>query len=67
MDIQTQVNILHSETFLRRGAERMQSETVPLAPTGRDIFSRLRQRIHPVTQDPLEAARTGLAGGGEDI
>ena len=60
VDIQTQVNILHSGTFLRRGADRMQSETVPLAPTGRDIFSRLRQRIHPVTQDPLEAARTGL-------
>jgi capsular exopolysaccharide synthesis family protein len=32
-----------------------------LAPTGRDIFSRLRQRIHPVTQDPLETTRTGLA------
>ena len=61
VDIQTQVNILHSGSFLRRGAERMQSETVPLAPTGRDIFSRLRQRIHPVTQDPLETARTGLA------
>jgi capsular exopolysaccharide synthesis family protein len=60
LDIQTQVNILHSGTFLRRGAERMQSETVPLAPTGTDIFSHLRQRIHPVTQDPLEAARTGL-------
>jgi succinoglycan biosynthesis transport protein ExoP len=60
VDIQTQVNILHSGSFLRRGAERMQSETVPLAPTGRDLFSRLRQRIHPVTQDPLEAARTGL-------
>ena len=54
VDIQTQVNLLHSDGFLRRGAERMQSETVPLAPTGRDIFSRLRQRIHPVTQDPLE-------------
>ena len=38
----------------------MQSETVPLAPTGRDIFSRLRQRIHPATQDPLEVGRTGL-------
>jgi capsular exopolysaccharide synthesis family protein len=61
VDIQTQVNILHSDSFLRRGAERMQSETVPLAPTGRDIFSRLRQRIHPVTQDPLETTRTGLA------
>ncbi len=60
VDIQTQVNILHSGSFLRRGAERMQSDTVPLAPTGRDIFSRLRQRIHPATQDPLEVCRTGL-------
>ncbi len=59
-DIQTQVNILRSSTFLKRGADRMQSDSVPLAPTGRDIFSRLRQRIHPATQDPLEAGRTGL-------
>jgi polysaccharide biosynthesis transport protein len=60
IDIQTQVNILRGETFLKRGAERMQSETVPLPTTGRDIFSRLRQRIHPATQDPLEAAKVGL-------
>jgi succinoglycan biosynthesis transport protein ExoP len=60
INIQTQISILHSGSFLRRGADRMQSDTVPLAPTGRDIFSRLRQRIHPATQDPLEAARTGL-------
>ena len=37
IDIQTQVNLLHSDSFLRRGAERMQSETVPLPPTGGDI------------------------------
>jgi succinoglycan biosynthesis transport protein ExoP len=61
VDIQTQVNLLHSTGFLRRGAERMQAETVPLAPTGRDIFSRLRQRIHPATQDPSETTRTGLS------
>ena len=59
VDIQTQVNILHSGSFLRRGAERMQSETVAMAPTGRDLFSRLRQRIHPVTQDSVEAQRIG--------
>jgi succinoglycan biosynthesis transport protein ExoP len=59
VDIQTQVNKLHSASFLRRGAERMQSETVVLPPTGRDLFSRLRQRIHPVTQDPLEVQRMG--------
>ena len=60
VNIQTQVSILHSGTFLKRGADRMQSESVPLAPTGRDIFSRLRQRLHPATQDPLENARQGL-------
>lgn len=58
--IQTQINILRSGTFLKRGAERMNQDTVPLAPTGTDIFSRLRQRIHPAIQDPLENARQGL-------
>jgi polysaccharide biosynthesis transport protein len=58
--IQTQISILQSGSFLRKGADRMQSDTVPLAPTGRDLFSRLRQRIHPATQDPLEASRTGI-------
>jgi capsular exopolysaccharide synthesis family protein len=60
VNIQTQINILHGGTFLKRGADRMQSETVPLAPTGQDLFSRLRQRLHPATQDPLENARQGL-------
>jgi polysaccharide biosynthesis transport protein len=60
VDIQTQVNLLRGGTFLKRGADRMQSDSVPLAPTGRDIFSRLRQRIHPATQDPVEAGRVGL-------
>ena len=60
VNIQTQVNILRGGTFLKRGADRMQSETVPLAPTGQDLFSRLRQRLHPATQDPLENAREGL-------
>ena len=60
VNIQTQISILRSGTFLKRAADRFQSETVPLAPTGRDIFSRLRQRVHPATQDPLENARSGL-------
>jgi polysaccharide biosynthesis transport protein len=61
VNIQTQIQILRGGSFLKRGADRMQSETVPLAPTGRDLFSRLRQRLHPATQDPLENARRGLA------
>lgn len=60
IDIQTEVNILRGETFLRRGADRMQAEAVPQVPTGRGIFSRLRQRLHPATQDPLEAGKTAL-------
>jgi polysaccharide biosynthesis transport protein len=59
-DLQTEINILRGGSFLRRGAERMQSDSVPLAPLGRDLFSRLRQRIHPATQDPLESTRSGL-------
>ncbi len=58
--IQTQINILRSGSFLRRGADRLQSETVPLAPTGRDLFSRLRERVNPATRDPLENAKRGL-------
>lgn len=60
INIETQISLLRSPSFLKRGADRMQSETVLPAPTGRDIFSRLRQRIHPATQDPLQAAQTGL-------
>lgn len=60
VNIQTHINILRGGSFLKRGSDRMQSETVPLSPTGRDIFSRLRQRIRPATQDPLENARRGL-------
>lgn len=60
IDIQTQVQILRSGSFLKKGADRM-NDSPPLAPMGRDIFSRLRQRIHPATQNPIEAAKTGLA------
>ena len=60
VDIQTQVQILHGGHFLKLGYDRMQQDSAPLAPMGRDIFSRLRQRIHPATQNPMEATKTGL-------
>ena len=60
VNIETQINILRGGSFLKRGADRMQSETVPLAPAGQDLFSHLRQRLHPATQDPLENVRRGL-------
>ena len=60
VNIQTQINILRSGSFEKRGAERMQADSVPLAPPGRDIFSRLRQRVRPATRDPLENATRAL-------
>jgi polysaccharide biosynthesis transport protein len=60
VNINTQVSLLRSPSFLKKAADRFQSDTILPAPTGRDIFSRLRQRIHPATQDPLQAAQTGL-------
>lgn len=60
VDVQTQVNILRSVSFRKKGADRMQ-DSVPLAPAGLDLFSRIRRRIHPATEDPTEAAKTGLA------
>ena len=58
--LQTQVSILRSPTFRKRGADRMSQDASPVAPPGRDIFSRLRQRIHPTIQDPIENAKLGL-------
>jgi len=60
VNIQTQINILRGGTFLRRGAERVRSEVVPLAPMGRGIFGRLRERLRPATRDPIENARIGM-------
>ena len=60
MDIQTQVSILRSGTFRQRGAELMH-ESVPLPQPGKGLFSRLRQRIHPSNEDPIEA-RIGHPG-----
>ncbi len=59
-DIQTEVQILRSGSFLKRGADRMQADSVPLTPTGQDLFSRLRERVHPATRDPFEAGKIAL-------
>jgi len=60
LNIQTMIQILHGTSFLRRGADRLQSENIPLAPITNDIFSRIRQRVRPSSKDPLETAAKGL-------
>lgn len=61
VNIETQIGILRSASFLKRGADRMQADNVPLAPTGTDIFARLRRRILPAIKDPFEAESRGIA------
>ena len=60
VNIQTQIQLLRGGPFLNRVFERLQSETVPLTPVGTDIFSKLRQRVRPDTQDPIQNVRRGL-------
>jgi polysaccharide biosynthesis transport protein len=55
VNIQTQIGILKSSSFLKKGAERMQSDNLALAPNRTDVFSRIRQRIRPATQDLVDA------------
>jgi len=60
VNIQTQINILKGGSFVKRGADRLQADIMPQAPAGRDLFSRLRRRIRPVTQSPAQSARQSL-------
>ena len=59
-NMETQIVILMSDTFRQRGAQRVQQDQVALPPAGRDIFSKLRQRINPAAQDPIESANRAL-------
>jgi polysaccharide biosynthesis transport protein len=58
--IQTQISILKSGTFLQRGSERMSQDAVPVVPSQRGVFAKLRQRLAPGVQDPVEYARTAV-------
>ncbi|PWU04523.1 MAG: hypothetical protein C5B51_16590 [Terriglobia bacterium] len=60
VNIQTQIQLLRSSSFLRRVMERLQLETVPPPPVQNDIFSRLRRRLTTNTQDPMALMTSGL-------
>ena len=60
LDIQTDIQVLRSATFLRRVLDRLQLETVPPPPIQNDIFSRVRRRIRTNVQDPLAQMKEGL-------
>lgn len=58
--IQTQIRLIQSSSFLRNVINRLNSETVPPLPPRSDLFSRLRSRIRPDSQDPMTIMRDGL-------
>jgi|SRR5579871_96373 len=60
VNLQTQISILKTGQFLKRGADRVRAEVVPLTPPGKGLFSRLRQRFRPETQDPVAAFQRGI-------
>ena len=60
VNIQTQIQLLRSVSFLRRVVSRLQLETVPPAPVQSDIFAKLRNRLKTVSQDPMAVMKDGL-------
>jgi succinoglycan biosynthesis transport protein ExoP len=60
VNVQTQIQLLKTSSFLRRVMERLQLETVPPPPVQNDVFSQLRHRLRTSTQDPLALMKEGL-------
>ncbi len=60
INIQTQIQLLRSVSFLRKVVSRLQLETVPPAPVQTDIFGKLRNRLKTVSQEPMTVMKDGL-------
>ncbi|HUI78999.1 MAG TPA: polysaccharide biosynthesis tyrosine autokinase [Bryobacteraceae bacterium] len=60
INIQTQIQLLKSLSFLRKVVGRLQLETVPPAPVQSDIFAKMRNRLKTVSQDPMAVMKDGL-------
>jgi capsular exopolysaccharide synthesis family protein len=60
VNIQTQIQLLRSVSFLRKVVGRLQLETVPPAPVQSDIFTKMRNRLKTVSQEPMAVMKDGL-------
>ena len=67
INIQTQIKLLQQGPFLRRVNERLQAETVPPPPAHSDFFSKIRRRVRPEVQDPMQVMREGLQSAFESF
>jgi capsular exopolysaccharide synthesis family protein len=61
-NIQTQTRILTSGALRQRVAERVGVEMTPISATPAGIFSKLRNRLGILEQEPVELMRTAIKG-----
>jgi len=59
-NIQTQIQLIKTNAFMRGVMDRVQSEIIPSAPAYNDVYARLRRRLRTNTQDPLALMKEGL-------
>lgn len=59
-NLQTQIMMIRSGGFLRRVMERLQVETLPVAPIRNDIFAKLRSRFRPETRNSTQIMSEGI-------
>lgn len=59
-NLQTQMLLIRSSGFLNRVVQRMQSETLPVAPVRNDFFTKLRTRVRPEMRNSTQLMNDGI-------
>ncbi len=59
-NLQTQIKILQSDLVRNRALERVERETIPMAPAQDDLFAVLRSRLKLAPREPAEATRLAI-------
>jgi capsular exopolysaccharide synthesis family protein len=65
--LQTQMLMIRSGGFLRRVAERIQSETLPVAPIRNDFFTKLRTKVRPEMRNSGQLMSDGVQSAAESL
>lgn len=60
MLLQTQMMMIRSSGFLRRVAERIQSEALPVAPVRNNFFTKLRTKLRPEMRNSAQLMSDGV-------
>lgn len=58
--LQTQILMMRSGTFLRKVVNRIQAETLPVAPVRNDFFTKLRTKVRKELRNPTQIMEEGI-------